>query len=246
MTKNAATATAESRALAVITASGSAELQSQAIFLAIEPLARRAYMAGNDREQWENKPTEKRPIRPFWATLYAAKGVKKDGTPKWVDNRKHLRAMRAAASAVLAAMNDKARDKTDEGLELFMLSLETIIAGIIAPAHTAKTEADKAKTEADKADKAIRAILILMDDHLLTEAHIKVLEGIVTRAKTSTAKTSTAKTSTAKTSTAKTSTAKTSTAKTSTAKTSTAKTSTAKDPFTGLPAYVSKVTSIPL
>ena len=136
-TKHDVSANAENRALSVITASGATELQAHAIYMAVEPLARRAYMHGNDAEQWSNKPTEKRPIRLFWATLYAAKGFNKDGSPKWANNKKPLRAMRAAASAILSAIDDKSRDKSVDGLETFLLSIETIIIRV-CPSNTTK------------------------------------------------------------------------------------------------------------
>ena len=179
------TASAEARALAVITACGASELQAQAVFLAIQPLAKRAYLAGNDREQWANKPTDKRPLRPFWATLYAAKGFNKDGSPKWVDNKKPVKAMRAAAATILATMDDKTRDKTDDGLEIFMLSLETIITGIIAPAAKAPAAKDAAKDAAKAAAKvgaALEELAKAANDHLLTDDQWAALVALAAKA----------------------------------------------------------------
>lgn len=168
---------AEDRALSVITSGSATELQAQAVFMAVQPLAKRAYLAGNDREQWANKPTEKRPLRQFWATLYAAKGFNKDGSPKWVDNKKPVKAMRAAASAILATMDDKTRDKSDEGLETFMLTIETIIISVFAPARAEKPSSPT--NDADKAKKAIDSAIALvnkaMADHLLSEEQIAAI-----------------------------------------------------------------------
>ena len=185
--KAEASATAESRALSVITASGATELQAHAVFLAVEPLARRAYLHNNDREQWQNKPTSARPLRPFWAVLYAANGVKKDGTPKWADKKKPARAMRAAAAVVLSAFNDKFRDKSKEGLEIFLLSVETAIIGVIAPASKEKPADDGSKEKAS-IERAIKTLEQASNNHLLTAEQIKAIgdiasSGILTASK---------------------------------------------------------------
>ena len=185
----------ESIAVDVITAKGAA-LKHAGFWSAMLPLVTRAYVSGNDKEQWSGKGSNARPLRTCWAAAFTAVNGKLPSTAG-------ARAFRALSAFVSEEQTKKGRDISLEGVDLFLDTAETIVAGILAPARKAKTEADKAKTEADKADKAIKEIQKLMDDHLLNDDHIKALADIVTRAKASTAKASTAKASTAKASTAK-------------------------------------------
>lgn len=149
--KNTATARSESAALDIVTMKG-AQLRHAGFCAAVLPLALHAYKHGSDKEQWSGKGSPARPLRGAWAHVFtpASNGrLPADAA---------ARAFRAVAQALTSELENKKRDTTDEGCELFLAALETIVAGIIAPAREAKPAKDEAKVQADKLARAVRDI----------------------------------------------------------------------------------------
>lgn len=162
----------ESIAVDVITAKGAA-LKHAGFWAAVLPLAERAYKNGNDKEQWSGKGSTARPLRSCWL---AAFGVSEGGK---LPATAGARAFRALASFVSEEQARKGRDTSPEGIDVFLSAAETIVAGILAPTRTAKpANVD----QASKADRAIETLKKMLDDHLLTEAHIDALGSIVSKA----------------------------------------------------------------
>ena len=145
-----ATARNESAALDVLTMKG-AQLRHAGFCAAVLPLALHAYKHGSDKEQWNGKGSAARPLRGAWAHVFtpAANGRQPSDAA--------ARAFRAVAQALTAELENKKRDTTEEGCDLFLAALETIVAGIIAPTRAAAPR-DEAKAQADKIARAIRTI----------------------------------------------------------------------------------------
>ena len=151
MTSTTTTARNESAALDVLTMKG-AQLRHAGFCAAVLPLALHAYKHGSDKEQWNGKGSPARPLRGAWAHVFtpAANGrLPADAA---------ARAFRAVAQALTSELENKKRDTTKDGVDLFADTLETIVAGIIAPARAAAPVKDEAKAQADKLARAIRAI----------------------------------------------------------------------------------------
>ena len=141
----------ESAALDILTMKG-AQLRHAGFCAAVLPLALHAYKHGSDREQWNGKGSAARPLRGAWSHVFtpAANGrLPADAA---------ARAFRAVAQALTAELENKKRDTTEEGCDLFLAALETIVAGIIAPARAAAEPKDETKVQADKLARAVRVI----------------------------------------------------------------------------------------
>ena len=146
-----ATARNESAALDILTMKG-AQLRHAGFCAAVLPLALHAYKHGSDKEQWSGKGSPARPLRGAWAHVFTpnAKGR--------LPSDAAARAFRAVAQALTAELENKKRDTSEEACALLADTLETIVAGIIAPARAAAPVKDEAKAQADKLARAIRAI----------------------------------------------------------------------------------------
>ena len=163
----------EALATDVIVAKG-AMLKHAGFWAAVLPLAERAYKNGNDKEQWSGKGSTARPLRSCWLAAFGKNDAGKLPTTAGA------RAFRALAAFVAEQQAVKGRDTSPEGVDLFLSAAETIVAGILAPTREAKpVNVDPSA----KADKAIETLKKLLDDHLLTEAHIQALGAIVIAAK---------------------------------------------------------------
>ena len=145
-----ATARNESAALDILTMKG-AQLRHAGFCAAVLPLALHAYKHGSDKEQWSGKGSPARPLRGAWAHVFTpnAKGR--------LPSDAAARAFRAVAQALTVELDNKKRDTSPEGVDLFADTLETIVAGIIAPARAAVAK-DEAKAQADKMARAVRII----------------------------------------------------------------------------------------
>lgn len=140
----------EGAALDVLTMKG-AQLRHAGFCAAVLPLALHAYKHGSDKEQWSGKGTLARPLRGAWAHVFtpAANGrLPADAA---------ARAFRAVAAALTVELDNKKRDTSDDACALLADTLETIVAGIIAPARAAPAK-DEAKADAAKLARAVRAI----------------------------------------------------------------------------------------
>ena len=145
-----ATARNESAALDVLTMKG-AQLRHAGFCAAVLPLALHAYKHGSDKEQWSGKGSPARPLRGAWAHVFTP------ATNGRLPADAAARAFRAVAQALMAELENKKRDTSEDACALLADTLETIVAGIIAPARAAATK-DEAKAQADKLARAIRAI----------------------------------------------------------------------------------------
>ena len=145
-----ATARNEAVALDILTMKG-AQLRHAGFCAAVLPLALHAYKHGSDKEQWSGKGSPSRPLRGAWAHEFtpAANGR--------LPSDAAARAFRAVAQALTVELDNKKRDTSDDACALLADTLETIVAGIIAPARAA-VKKDEAKAQADKLARAIRAI----------------------------------------------------------------------------------------
>lgn len=145
-----ATTRNEAAALDILTMKG-AQLRHAGFCAAVLPLALHAYKHGSDKEQWNGKGSPARPLRGAWAHVFtqAANGR--------LPSDAAARAFRAVAQALSAELENKKRDTSEEACALLADTLETIVAGIIAPARAA-VKKDETKAQADKLARAIRAI----------------------------------------------------------------------------------------
>ena len=150
-TRNEAAATRnEAAALDVLTMKG-AQLRHAGFCAAVLPLALHAYKHGSDKEQWSGKGSPARPLRGAWAHVFTP------ATNGRLPADAAARAFRAVAQALMAELENKKRDTSDDACALLADTLETIVAGIIAPARAA-VKKDETKAQADKLARAIRAI----------------------------------------------------------------------------------------
>ena len=145
-----ATARNEAAALDVLTMKG-AQLRHAGFCAAVLPLALHAYKHGSDKEQWSGKGSPARPLRGAWAHVFTP------ATNGRLPADAAARAFRAVAQALSAELENKKRDTSDDACALLADTMETIVAGIIAPAR-APAAKDEAKAQADKLARAIRAI----------------------------------------------------------------------------------------
>lgn len=145
-----ATARNEGAALDILTMKG-AQLRHAGFCAAVLPLALHAYKHGSDKEQWSGKGSPARPLRGAWAHVFTP------ATNGRLPSDAAARAFRAVAQALSAELENKKRDTSDDACALLADTLETIVAGIIAPAR-APVAKDEAKAQADKLARAIRAI----------------------------------------------------------------------------------------
>ena len=145
-----ATARNESAALDILTMKG-AQLRHAGFCAAVLPLALHAYKHGSDKEQWSGKGSPARPLRGAWAHVFTP------ATNGRLPSDAAARAFRAVAQALTAELENKKRDTSEEACALLADTLETIVAGIIAPARAA-VKKDESKAQADKLARAIRAI----------------------------------------------------------------------------------------
>lgn len=162
----------EAIAVDVITAKGAA-LKHAGFWAAMLPLVTRAYVSGNDKEQWSGKGSNARPLRTCWAAAFTAVNGKLPSTAG-------ARAFRAVAAFVSEEQSKKGRDISPDGVEVFLTAAETIVAGIIAPVRTPRA-ADSGSKNAEKISKAIELLQQAANDHLLSEEHVKLIGDIVTR-----------------------------------------------------------------
>ena len=163
----------EALATDVIVAKGAA-LKHAGFWAAVMPLVERAYKNGNDKEQWLGKGSSARPLRSCWLAAFNPTDSGK------LPATAGARAFRALASFVSEEQARKGRDTSPEGVDVFLSAAETIVAGILAPTRTAKpANVD----QASKADRAIETLKKMLDDHLLTEAHIEALGAIISATK---------------------------------------------------------------
>ena len=146
-----ATTRNEAAALDVLTMKG-AQLRHAGFCAAVLPLALHAYKHGSDKEQWSGKGSPARPLRGAWAHVFTP------ATSGRLPADAAARAFRAVAQALMAELENKKRDTSDDACALLADTLETIVAGIIAPARVASAAKDEAKAQADKVARAIRAI----------------------------------------------------------------------------------------
>ena len=145
-----ATARNESAALDILTMKG-AQLRHAGFCAAVLPLALHAYKHGSDKEQWNGKGSPARPLRGAWAHVFTP------ATNGRLPSDAAARAFRAVAQALTAELENKKRDTSEDACALLADTLETIVAGIIAPARAPAVK-DEAKAQADKLARAIRAI----------------------------------------------------------------------------------------
>ena len=148
MTNN--TSRSEAAALDILTMKG-AQLRHAGFCAAVLPLALHAYKHGSDKEQWSGKGSPARPLRGAWAHVFTP------ATNGRLPADAAARAFRAVAQALSAELENKKRDTSDDACALLADTLETIVAGIIAPAR-AQAVKDEAKAQADKVARAVRAI----------------------------------------------------------------------------------------
>lgn len=170
MTNTNTIARAETLVVDVITAKGSA-LKHAGFWAAVCPLAERAYKNGNDKEQWKGIGSTARPLRSCWLAAFGKNDAGK------LPSTAGARAFRALAAFVAEEQERKGRDLSPEGIELFLDTAETIVAGIIAPART-----QKVSDETEKAKKAIEKAIALLQEakanHLLSEEQAATLAGL--------------------------------------------------------------------
>ena len=145
-----ATTRNEAAALDVLTMKG-AQLRHAGFCAAVLPLALHAYKHGSDKEQWSGKGSPARPLRGAWAHVFTP------ATNGRLPSDAAARAFRAVAQALTAELENKKRDTSEDACALLADTLETIVAGIIAPSR-APAAKDEAKAQADKLARAIRAI----------------------------------------------------------------------------------------
>lgn len=145
-----ATTRNEAAALDVLTMKG-AQLRHAGFCAAVLPLALHAYKHGSDKEQWSGKGSPARPLRGAWAHVFTP------ATNGRLPADAAARAFRAVAQALMAELENKKRDTSEDACALLADTLETIVAGIIAPARAA-VKKDETKAQADKLARAIRAI----------------------------------------------------------------------------------------
>ena len=155
----ASIARTESIAVDVITAKGAA-LKHAGFWAAMLPLVTRAYVSGNDGEQWSGKGSNARPLRTCWASAFTAVNGKLPSTAG-------ARAFRALAAFVVEEQSKKGRDISPDGVDVFLSAAETIVAAILVPAKKEKPADDGSKEKA-AIEKAIKLLQDAKNNHTLT------------------------------------------------------------------------------
>ena len=129
-----------------------AQVKVAAFIATVGALAAKSYTHGIDREQWQGKGSAARPLRGPWAMAF------QPGANGKTPSTAVARAFREVAAIVCSALDDKARDKTDVGQDIFEGMVYDIAANRLAPASTPREEKPQAERDAAALDKAVRTV----------------------------------------------------------------------------------------
>ena len=128
ITKTSSARDIEARAADYMTASGADE-KLAAFMAAVAPLAVRTYRHGSDADQWRGKPGAGREMRPAWSALIPRPNrAGKLALPTAAKDK----AFRVVADLVIKALENKGRDKSDDGALEFEGHIVGAVAGFFA------------------------------------------------------------------------------------------------------------------
>ena len=129
-----------------------AQVKVAAFIATVGALAAKSYTHGIDREQWQGKGSAARPLRGPWAMAF------QPGENGKIPSTAVARAFREVAAIVCSALDDKARDKTDVGQDIFEGMVYDIAANRLAPASTPREEKPQSEKDAAALAKAVGVV----------------------------------------------------------------------------------------
>ena len=129
-----------------------AQVKVAAFVATVGALAAKAYTHGIDREQWQGKGSAARPLRGPWAMAF------QPGANGKIPSTAVARAFREVAAIVCSALDDKARDKTEAGQDIFEGMVYDIAANRLAPAGAPREEKTQAEKDAAALEKAVGVV----------------------------------------------------------------------------------------
>lgn len=129
-----------------------AQVKVAAFIATVGALAVKSYTHSIDKEQWQGKGSAARPLRGPWLAAFTP------GANGKLPSTAVARAFREVAAIVVSALDDKARDKTDVGQDIFEGMVYDIAANRLAPASTPREEKPQAEKDAAALAKAVGVV----------------------------------------------------------------------------------------